>query len=160
METEAAAASGSSAAAGPSAGTSGTRVPTSMPPFDVPPAGGPARNPPPGPEEPGAAPHARTRLHDIVKELDPNERLSDEVEDVLLELADDFVEATVRAACLSARHRRSAVVEARDVQLHLERHWNMWLPGFGTEEVQPYAPAAEGEAHRRRMELVREAVGK
>lgn len=160
METEPAVAASSSVSAGPTAGASGTRVPASMPPFDVPPAGGPARNPPAGAEEPAAAPHARTRLHDIVKELDPSERLSEEVEDVLLELADDFVEATVRAACLSARHRHSAVVEARDVQLHLERHWNMWLPGFGTEEVQQYAPAAEGEAHRRRMELVREATGK
>lgn len=38
---------------------------------------------------------------------------------MLLQLADDFVETTVNAACLLAKHRHANTVEVKDVQLHL-----------------------------------------
>jgi len=38
---------------------------------------------------------------------------------MLLQLADDFVETTVNAACLFAKHRHANTVEVKDVQLHL-----------------------------------------
>lgn len=38
---------------------------------------------------------------------------------MLLQLADDFVETTVNAACLIAKHRHANTVEVKDVQLHL-----------------------------------------
>lgn len=61
----------------------------------------------------------RPRLQDLVREVDPTEQLDDEVEELLLQLADDFVESTVGAACLLAKHRRASTVEVKDVQLHL-----------------------------------------
>ncbi|XP_033306108.1 transcription initiation factor TFIID subunit 12b isoform X1 [Bombus vosnesenskii] len=62
----------------------------------------------------------KTRLQDLVKEVDPTEQLDDDVEEMLLQLADDFVETTVNAACLLAKHRHANTVEVKDVQLHLE----------------------------------------
>jgi transcription initiation factor TFIID subunit 12 len=61
----------------------------------------------------------RPRLQDLVREVDPTEQLDEEVEELLLQLADDFVESTVGAACLLAKHRRASTVEVKDVQLHL-----------------------------------------
>jgi len=29
-----------------------------------------------------------------------------------------------------------------------ERHWNMWIPGFGSDEVRPYKRSATTEAHK------------
>ena len=29
-----------------------------------------------------------------------------------------------------------------------ERNWNMWIPGFGSEELKPYKKAATTEAHK------------
>jgi len=29
-----------------------------------------------------------------------------------------------------------------------ERHWNMWIPGFGSDEVRPYKRSAMTEAHK------------
>lgn len=55
----------------------------------------------------------------MVKEVDPTEQLDEEVEEMLLQLADDFVETTVNAACLLAKHRHANTVEVKDVQLHL-----------------------------------------
>lgn len=55
----------------------------------------------------------------MVREIDPTEQLDEEVEELLLQIADDFVENTVNSACLLAKHRKVAKVEVKDVQLHL-----------------------------------------
>ena len=67
---------------------------------------------------------------------------------MLLQIADDFIESVVTAACQLARHRKSSTLEVKNVQLHLERQWNMWIPGFSSEEIRPYKKACTTEAHR------------
>lgn len=61
----------------------------------------------------------KTRLQDLVKEIDPCEQLDEEVEDLLLQLVDDFVNSTVNTACVFAKHRNAGTVEVKDVQLYL-----------------------------------------
>lgn len=51
--------------------------------------------------------------------MDASEQLDEEVEEILLQLADDFVESTINAACLLAKHRKANIVDVKDVQLHL-----------------------------------------
>lgn len=55
----------------------------------------------------------------MVKEIDPCEQLDEEVEDLLLQLIDDFVNSTVNTACVFAKHRNANSVEVKDVQLYL-----------------------------------------
>lgn len=102
----------------------------------------------------------KPRLQELVKEIDPTEQLDEEVEELLLQIADDFVENTVNAACLLAKHRKVSKVEVKDVQLHLERNWNMWIPGFGTDELRPYKRATVTEAHKQRLALIRKTIKK
>ncbi|XP_036253159.1 transcription initiation factor TFIID subunit 12 isoform X2 [Molothrus ater] len=87
-------------------------------------------------------------------------RLSPESNQMLLQIADDFIESVVTAACQLARHRKSNTLEVKDVQLHLERQWNMWIPGFGSEEIRPYKKACTTEAHKQRMALIRKTTKK
>ncbi|KAF5892281.1 transcription initiation factor TFIID subunit 12, partial [Clarias magur] len=91
---------------------------------------------------------SKKKLHDLVREIDPNEQLDEDVEEMLLQVADDFIESVVTAACQLARHRKSNTLEVKDVQLHLERQWNMWIPGFGSDEIRPYKKACTTEAHK------------
>lgn len=58
-------------------------------------------------------------MQELVREIDPTVQLDEEVEEILLQIADDFVENTVNAACSIAKHRKVPKVEIRDVQLHL-----------------------------------------
>merc|ERR1711941_164300 len=99
----------------------------------------------------------KKRLQELVREVDPNEQLDEDVEDLLLHIADDFIEQTVTAACALAKHRKANSVDVKDVQMVLERNWNMWIPGFGTEDVRPYKRSATTEAHKARMALIRKA---
>lgn len=41
-----------------------------------------------------------------------------------------------------------------------ERNWNMWIPGFGTDELRPYKRATVTEAHKQRLALIRKAIKK
>lgn len=102
----------------------------------------------------------RQRLQDLVREVDPNEQLDDDVEELLLQIADDFIENVVTTSCLLAKHRKSNTLEVKDVQLSLEKNWNMWIPGFGSEELRPYKRSCTTEAHKQRMALLRKSLKK
>lgn len=62
---------------------------------------------------------SRPRLQELVREVDPTVQLDEEVEELLLQLADDFIDTTLNAACSLAKHRHAPTVELKDVQLHL-----------------------------------------
>ncbi|CAD7693898.1 unnamed protein product [Nyctereutes procyonoides] len=111
----------------------------------------------------------KKKLQDLVREVDPNEQLDEDVEEMQAPnrcatqgspIADDFIESVVTAACQLARHLKSSTLEVKDVQLHLERQWNMWIPGFGSEEIRPYKKACTTEAHKQRMALIRKTTKK
>ncbi|CAD6991806.1 transcription initiation factor TFIID subunit 12 isoform X2 [Ceratitis capitata] len=102
----------------------------------------------------------KPRLLELVREVDVTAQLDEDVEELLLQIADDFVEDAVKATCGFAKHRKVSKVEVRDVQLHLERKWNMWIPGFGTDELRPYKRAAITEAHKQRLALIRKTIKK
>ena len=68
---------------------------------------------------------------------------------LLVQIADDFIDNVVNNAAQLAKHRKSSNIEVKDVQVHLERSWNMWIPGFGSsEEPKPYKKQATTEAHK------------
>lgn len=103
---------------------------------------------------------SKPRLLELVREVDATAQLDEDVEELLLQIADDFVEDAVKSTCAYAKHRKASKVEVRDVQLHLERKWNMWIPGIGTDELRPYKRAAMTEAHKQRLALIRKTIKK
>lgn len=92
------------------------------------------------------------RLQDLVNEVDPDEQLDEDVEQVLLDIADEFIENVVSSACAIAKHRKSTSLEVDDVKLYLERKYKMWIPGFG--ESKQSTRKFTSEAHKQRLALI------
>ncbi|CAK1367267.1 unnamed protein product [Cercospora beticola] len=83
--------------------------------------------------------------------------LSPEVEEVMLELADDFTDSVLGDACKLAKMRPNQTLDIRDIQIVLERKYGIRIPGYSLEEartVKKFQPAA---AWQNKMQAVQAA---
>ncbi|KAJ7591529.1 transcription initiation factor TFIID subunit A-domain-containing protein [Mycena floridula] len=78
----------------------------------------------------------RRTIQDLVASIDPNVKIDSDVEDLLLNIADEFIDSVTNFACRLAKHRNSDTLEIRDLQLHLERNHNIRIPGFAADETR------------------------
>ncbi|KAI0886947.1 uncharacterized protein GGS22DRAFT_159026 [Annulohypoxylon maeteangense] len=62
--------------------------------------------------------------------------LTPDVEESVLNVADNFVDQVIHSACRLAKERGSKVLETRDLQLVLERVYNIRIPGHTSEELR------------------------
>jgi transcription initiation factor TFIID subunit 12 len=85
---------------------------------------------------------AKRKINEIVQQVSPGERVDPEVEEVLLEIAEDFVDNVTNWACQLAKHRKSQTLETQDLRLHLEKHWGIKVPGFSESEERARKKAA------------------
>ncbi|KAH8830273.1 transcription initiation factor TFIID subunit A-domain-containing protein [Flagelloscypha sp. PMI_526] len=98
----------------------------------------------------------RKTIQDLVSSVDPNVRIEPEVEDLLLSIADEFIDSVANFACRLAKHRGGDTLEVRDLQLHLERNHNIRIPGFsdGDSRISLASavptPSAAAQASNRR----------
>ncbi|KAJ1953287.1 Transcription initiation factor TFIID subunit 12 [Dispira parvispora] len=97
---------------------------------------------------------SKRKIQELVAQIDPAERLEPEVEDMLCEIADEFIESVASFACQLAKHRKSRVLEAKDVQLHLERNWNIRIPGFAAERIRSLRKPIVHPTHQQRMQSI------
>lgn len=79
----------------------------------------------------------KRKISDLIGELDLEEVLDEQVEDLLLDIADEFIDSVTHFACRLAKHRGGDRLEAKDVQLHLERAWNIRVPHPGSMPIPP-----------------------
>lgn len=68
--------------------------------------------------------------------LGGGEALTPEVEESILNVADTFVDQVLQAACKNAKERGSKILEIRDIQLTLERGYNIRIPGYASDEIR------------------------
>ncbi|KAI0916414.1 hypothetical protein AcW1_008855 [Taiwanofungus camphoratus] len=78
----------------------------------------------------------RRSIQDLVSSIDPNVKIEPEVEDLLLDIADEFIDSVTNFGCRLAKHRGGDTLEVRDLQLHLERNHNIRIPGFASDETR------------------------
>lgn len=87
---------------------------------------------------------SKKKLEELVRQVtggtggegEEGEGLTAEVEETLLQVADDFVDQVIVAACRLAKLRQSSTLELRDLQLILERNYNIRVPGYASDELR------------------------
>jgi transcription initiation factor TFIID subunit 12 len=97
-----------------------------------------------------------TRLAELLQEVAPGEVLDQDVEEFLQQHVDEFVESVTEFACRLAKHRKSKTLEARDLQLYLEKNWNIRVPGYG-DDPKPARRVAGNpaqSAHAARLQAI------
>lgn len=97
----------------------------------------------------------RHRLLELLQEVAPGETMDKEVEEFLQEHVDEFVDSVTEFSCRFAKHRNSRTLEARDVNLYLEKGWNIRVPGFG-DDPKPVRRGAQAgpSAHAARLQAI------
>ncbi|KAK6942617.1 Transcription initiation factor TFIID subunit 12 domain [Dillenia turbinata] len=101
---------------------------------------------------------SKRSIHELVAQIDPSERLDPEVEDILVDIAEDFVESITTFGCSLAKHRKSTTLEAKDILLHLERNWNMAIPGFSGDEIKTFKKPLTNDVHRERLAAIKKSM--
>ncbi|CAN0880024.1 Transcription initiation factor TFIID subunit 12 [Linum grandiflorum] len=101
---------------------------------------------------------SKRSIQDLVGQIDPSERLDPDVEDILADIADEFVESITTFGCSLAKHRKSDTLEAKDILLHLEKNWNITLPGFSGDEIKTYRKPPTNDVHKERLAAIRKSV--
>lgn len=102
----------------------------------------------------------KQRLQDLVRETDSTLNLEEEVEEIILGYVDEFVDRCLNGAALIAKNRHVNSIEVKDVQQFLNRNYNMWTPGFGTDELKPYKRSLTTDAHKQRTALIKKTLKK
>ncbi|KAI6286334.1 hypothetical protein MCOR07_009479 [Pyricularia oryzae] len=83
--------------------------------------------------------------------------LTPEVEESVLTLADSFVDNVLHSACRNAKERGSKVLEIRDIQLVLERTYNIRIPGYSADELRTVRKVQPSAAWISKMSAVQAA---
>ncbi|RMZ90887.1 hypothetical protein DV736_g1880, partial [Chaetothyriales sp. CBS 134916] len=96
---------------------------------------------------------SKNKLHELAREVcgpGASEQMSPEAEEIFLMIADDFVDDLVTMASRLAKLHGSSTLEPRDLQMVLERQYNIRIPGYSTDEIRTAkrVQPAPGWAHK------------
>ncbi|KAL4953366.1 transcription initiation factor TFIID subunit A-domain-containing protein [Aspergillus filifer] len=85
------------------------------------------------------------------------EGLTPDAEEFMLQMADDFVDDVITAACRLAKLRHSSSLEIRDIQLVLERNYNMRISGFSTDDLRTVKKPQPTQGWTQKMSAIQAA---
>ncbi|KAH3687300.1 hypothetical protein WICPIJ_001723 [Wickerhamomyces pijperi] len=100
---------------------------------------------------------AKRKLSELVKTVGADEGdgetvIDGDVEELLLDLADEFVTNVTSFACRLAKHRKSENLQSKDVQLHLEKNYNIRIPGYASDDIRSVRKWVSNGQHATRVQ--------
>lgn len=75
----------------------------------------------------------------------------------MLQLADDFVDEVISDACKLSKLRESPQLDIRDIQLVLERKYNIRIPGYASDEIRTVRKVQPAPGWTQKMNAVQAA---
>ncbi|CAX65090.1 Transcription initiation factor TFIID subunit 12 [Caenorhabditis elegans] len=122
---------------------------------------------------PAAVPYGsimeKSKLDDLMQQISSTTVLEENVKDVLVEYADDFVSSLIDKACKMIKNREVKKIESRDIEFILKNVYNMPVVpraashnfGSQTEVIdlskEKFVPT---EAHKQRVALLKKQIKK
>jgi len=103
------------------------------------------------------------QIQDLVNSIERHEGTEPAVDQMLQEIADDFVDNVTTFACSLAKHRGSGTVDVKDVSLYLDKTYGIKIPGFDNVNTRGLGKAKKPrilDPHRNRLNLVKKTQGK
>lgn len=108
------------------------------------------------------------KINELMKEIDPRITVHPQVEEFLMELADEFLDQVASFSAQLAKHRRSTVLEAKDVQFCLKKNWNIHIHGMDpnlsskkeNQEEKPQIIKGKGSIHSQRLDIKKHVLAK
>ncbi|KAF2012154.1 hypothetical protein BU24DRAFT_425991 [Aaosphaeria arxii CBS 175.79] len=102
---------------------------------------------------------SKRKLDELVRQVTggAEDALTPEVEETMLALADEFVDNVIGSACKLAKLRESPQLEIRDLQLILERNYNIRIPGYASDEVRTVRKVVPAPGWTQKMNAVQAA---
>ncbi|KAL7268275.1 Transcription initiation factor TFIID subunit 12 [Rhizina undulata] len=94
---------------------------------------------------------SKRKLEELVKQIDPDEKLDPDVEELVLEFVDEFIDKITTTACKMAKLRGSDTLEIKDIQIILERNWNIRIPGYSADEIRTVRKFNPAPAYHQKM---------
>ncbi|KAF2878141.1 hypothetical protein BDV95DRAFT_533299 [Massariosphaeria phaeospora] len=102
---------------------------------------------------------SKRKLDELVRQVTggSEEALTSEVEEAILQLADDFVDTVIGSACKLSKLRESPQLDIRDIQMVLERNYNIRIPGYASDEVRTVRKLIPAPGWTQKMNAVQAA---
>lgn len=100
---------------------------------------------------------SKRKIQELVSRIDPNERLDNDVEELIMEITQKFVKDVTEFSCKIAKHRKSDLLETKDLVLGLSMKHNIQVPGF-VDSIKPINKKIVTQRHQQKALLVRKAI--
>ena len=76
----------------------------------------------------------------------------------LLQVADDFIDQVITSACKLAKLRQASQLDIRDLQIILERNYNIRVPGYASDELRTVKKIQPTQAWTQKLSAVQVRV--
>ncbi|KAL6605297.1 transcription initiation factor TFIID subunit A-domain-containing protein [Neocallimastix sp. 'constans'] len=100
---------------------------------------------------------SKRKIQELVSRIDPNERLDNDVEELIMEITQQFVKEVTEFSCKLAKHRKSNLLETKDLILGLNMKHNIQVPGF-VDSIKPINKKIMTQRHQQKVLMVRKAI--
>ncbi|KAF3533392.1 hypothetical protein DY000_02043563 [Brassica cretica] len=98
------------------------------------------------------------RIHELLQQIDPSEKLDPEVAAILADIAEDFVESQLLAVLKPSIETTTFNLGLVSLFLKCRKNWNIRPPGFSSDEIKTFRKPLTTDIHKERLAAIKKSV--